>query len=164
MSKKNILLSLALVAMACSFLTSCEKKVQDNQRPKVNLIEPEEGAKLKIGNKHGVHFEMKLTDDVMLASYRIEIHNNFDGHNHTASKSLRHGDEKPFFFQKEYSLKGQREASIHHHDIVIPEGVAEGNYHLMVQVLDAAGNETTVARNVVLTEEGGDDHHHHDHE
>ena len=33
---------------------------------------------LKIGNEKGVHFEMNLSDDVMLKSYKINIHNNFE--------------------------------------------------------------------------------------
>lgn len=161
--KKTAFVMGAICLTALSLLSSCQKKMQDNERPVVNLIEPEEGAKLKIGDDHGVHFEMELKDNVMLKSYKLEIHNNFDGHSH-ATKSLRHGDEKPFFFQKEYSLAGHREAKIHHHDIVIPDGVAEGKYHLMVQVLDEAGNETTVARNIELSESAEGHHHHHDHD
>ena len=37
---------------------------------------------MEIGNEHGVHFEMDLSDDVMLKSYKIEIHSNFDHHSH----------------------------------------------------------------------------------
>ena len=51
-------------------------------KPVIDLIEPEEGAVLKIGNEKGVHFEMNLSDDVMLKSYKINIHNNFDHHGH----------------------------------------------------------------------------------
>ena len=36
----------------------------------------------KIGNWKGVLFEMNLSDDVMLRSYKINIHNNFDHHGH----------------------------------------------------------------------------------
>lgn len=159
--KKTVFLSLALVAIL-PLMVSCQREPQDNERPTVELIAPKEGAKLKIGGKHGVHFEMNLRDNVMLKSYKIEIHNNFDNHSHE-TKTLRHGDEKPFFFQKEYDLSGKKEDAIHHHDIVIPENAAEGKYHLLVQVLDAAGNQTTVARNIELTHDA-EEHHHHHHE
>lgn len=158
--KKRNLFCLALGAILPLF-ASCQKQVQDNERPVVELIAPAEGAHLKIGGEHGVHFEMKLKDNVMLKSYKLEIHNNFDNHSHE-SKALRHGDEKPFFLQKEYDLSGKKEDAIHHHDIVIPKTAKEGNYHLLVQVLDAAGNQTTVARNIVLARDA-EDHHDHDH-
>lgn len=61
-----------------------------------------------------------------------------------------------------YDLEGKKNAKIHHHDIVIPEGVHHGNYHLVVFVTDA-GNETVVARNVILGAEG-DHHRDHDHD
>ena len=49
----------------------------------------EEGAVLKIGNEKGVHFEMNLSDDVMLKSYKINIHNNFDHHGHDSRQPDR---------------------------------------------------------------------------
>lgn len=51
----------------------------------IELHEPEEGQALKIGSEYGVHFEMDLSDDVMLKSYMIEIHSNFDHHSHGKS-------------------------------------------------------------------------------
>ena len=44
---------------------------------------------LKIGNGKGVHFEMNLSDDVMLRSYKINIHNNFDHHGHDSRQPER---------------------------------------------------------------------------
>ena len=68
---------------SCVCLPACDNDEKgDVTKPVIDLIEPEEGAVLKIGNGKGVHFEMNLSDDVMLRSYKINIHNNFDHHGH----------------------------------------------------------------------------------
>ena len=66
--------------MAFSFLfVSCSKDDEgDTVKPVINLLEPEEGAVLKIGDANGVHFEMDIADNEAIASYKINIHNNFD--------------------------------------------------------------------------------------
>ena len=103
---------------------------------------------------------MDLSDDVMLKSYKIDVHNNFDGHSHT-----RAGDgTTPFSFKKEYDLTGKREAHIHHHDIKIPATATPGKYHLMIYCTDAAGNESYVARDVVLSKTAKPHEHHDDHD
>ena len=53
-------------------------------------------------------------------------------------------------------------AHIHHHDIVIPANATPGDYHLMVYCTDAAGNQTYIARNIVLSTTAEEDDHHHD--
>lgn len=167
---KKVTFALFTVLASCLTFVSCSKngQLQDDQRPVINLESPVEGAVIKIGDPHGVHFEMYVKDNLMLKSYKIEIHNNFDHHEHT--QSLRHGDEEkgePFFFTRTYDLSGHKEAHIHQHDIKIPAGVAEGDYHLMVYVLDNAGNEAVVSRNIVLSKTAGGDgdgDHDHDHD
>ena len=100
---------------------------------------------------------MELSDDVMLKSYKIEIHNNFDHHSHDTRAT---GTTVDFTFNRSYDVSEQRTAHIHHHDIVIPANATPGDYHLMVYCTDAAGNEAHVARNIVLSTTGGDDRHH----
>lgn len=127
------------------------------------LSEPEEGQELKIGDEHGVHFEMDLSDDVMLKSYMIEIHSNFDHHSHGKSRAAATGEATvDFSFNRSYDISGKKTAHIHHHDIVIPANATPGDYHLMVYCTDAAGNETYIARNIVLSTTAERDDHHHD--
>lgn len=137
-----------LVSIALLSITSCKKDTGDVTKPVINLDEPREGQELLIGDEHGVHFEMELSDNVMLGSYKIEIHNNFNHHDH----STKSGEGTvAFFFSKEYDLSGKKNAHIHHHEIKIPSNATEGDYHLMVFCTDAAGNEASVARNIVLS-------------
>lgn len=150
---------ICLLAICSVVFTSCDDDEKgDVTKPVIDLLEPEEGAVLQIGNKNGVHFEMNLSDDTMLKSYKINIHNNFDHHGHD-SRAADDGTVA-FTFDKVYDLSGLKNTEIHHHDIVIPADAAPGDYHLMVWCTDEAGNQTEVARNIVLSKEGGDDHDH----
>lgn len=155
--KKFYILSLLSIVLSFVF-TSCDKDDEkaDTTRPVIELDEPEDGDELLIGT--GIHFECDFSDDVMLGSYMIEIHSNFDGHSHKVSS--RAGEE-PFFIKKSYDLSGLRNTHVHHHDVAIPENATPGNYHLVVYCTDAAGNQTLVAREIVLSHDA-EEHHHHD--
>jgi hypothetical protein len=123
-------------------------------------MEPAEGDALQIGGEHGVHFEAEFSDNESLTSYKVNIHPNFDGHGHTYSS-----DEEvvEFEYEKSWELSG-RNASIHHHEITIPENAKPGAYHLMVYCTDAAGNEAHIAVNITLSHDAGDHEHDHDHD
>lgn len=149
-----VLVISAQLLVACS---DSDNPLSDTTKPVIMLNSPAEGGVLAIGSEHGVHLDMDLSDDVMLKSFKIEIHNNFDGHGHDSRSA---GETVPFVFNKSYDISGQRTAHIHNHDIVIPANATPGNYHLMVYCTDAAGNEAHVARNIVLSATGGDDGEH----
>jgi hypothetical protein len=146
---------------------SCDKNDGDTTPPVINLIAPAEGAVLKIGSD--VHFDAEFSDNEMLQSYKVEIHNNFDGHgHHSVLKSAEPAE--PFSFNQSWDISGQKNRKEHHHQIEIPENAAPGNYHLMVFCTDADGNESYLARNIVLSHEGegheheGEEHDHEDEE
>jgi hypothetical protein len=142
-------------------LNSC-KEDSDTEKPLINLIEPAEGDALQIGGAHGVHFEVEFTDNEDLASYKVNIHPNFDGHGHTTYSSIE--EVVDFEYEKSWELSG-RNASVHHHEITIPENVKSGAYHLMVYCTDAAGNEAHIAVNIALSHDADDhDHDHDDHD
>lgn len=159
--KAKIISAVALGALllSASIFTACDKDDSDVTPPVIKLAEPENGDSLLIGDAHGVHLEMDLSDNVMLKSYKIDVHNNFDNHSHTKA-----GDgTKAYSFSKEYDLTGKREAHIHHHDIKIPEDATPGRYHLVIYCTDAAGNEAHVAHDIVLSKTAKP-HGHHDHD
>jgi len=142
--------TVCLLAIFSVLFSSCENENDgDTIKPIINLIEPEDGDVLKIGSE--LHFEMELSDNEMLKSYKIEIHSNFDNHTHTRISEVTEN----FRFNKSWDVSG-RNAFIHHHEIKIPSNATPGNYHLMVFCTDAAGNESYVARNIVLSHEGSE--------
>lgn len=154
--KTAFYLSIVSILAVSALFVSCsdDEKDGDTTKPVINLIEPEEGAMLKPGST--IHFEMDLSDDVMLGSYKVEIHNNFDGHDHTKAAA---DETVAFAFNRSWDVSGQKNAHIHHHEIEIPANAKEGNYHLMVYCTDAAGNESYVARNIVLSKDGAAGEH-----
>ena len=121
MKTKLYLPIISLLAMSVFAFISCDDSDSDTTKPVIELSEPEEGQELKIGDEHGVHFEMDLSDDVMLKSYMIEIHSNFDHHSHGKSRAAATGEATvDFSFNRSYDISGKKTAHIHHHDIVIP--------------------------------------------
>lgn len=156
--KTNLIKSLFLLVLVT--LASCNSNDGDTTPPKINLIAPAEGAVLEIGNDHGVHFDMELADNEGLAGYKVEIHNNFNGHNHSRAAV----ETVPFHYDKSWKLDGEKSKKIHHHEIVIPADATPGKYHLMVFCTDLSGNESYVARNVLLSNDVEDVDHHHTHE
>ena len=71
MKTKFYFLVISFLAICSVCLPACDNDEKgDVTKPVIDLIEPEEGAVLKIGNGKGVHFEMNLSDDVMLRSYK----------------------------------------------------------------------------------------------
>lgn len=152
--KTNIYIAAILFLSTLTFF-SCDNNDRDTTKPVIDLHEPEEGQVLTIGED--VHFEMDLSDDVMLGSYKINIHNNFDGHGHGESRAVATAaseaeeERVAFTFDRAYDVSGHITKHEHHHDIVIPANAKPGNYHLMVYCTDAAGNEAHIARNIVLS-------------
>ena len=69
MRTKLYLPIISLLAMSVFVFISCDDSDSDTTKPVIELHEPEEGQALKIGSEYGVHFEMDLSDDVMLKSY-----------------------------------------------------------------------------------------------
>ncbi len=136
------ILSLWIVAFA-----ACDSDSDaDTTRPAILLIAPTEGAELLIGDKNGVLFEAEFSDDTMLASYNVNIHKDDGSHTHTRST-----EDNSFSFVRSWKLSGTS-AKISHRDIIIPEGVDAGRYHLVVSCADASGNEIHVAHNIILTD------------
>jgi hypothetical protein len=145
--KSKSLFFICLTAFSAVVLNSC-KEDSDTTKPVINLVEPANDDVLQIGGEHGVHFEVEFSDNEALASYKVNIHPNFDGHTHTRAS----GATVDFEYDKSWSLTGKN-ASVHHHEIKIPENASPGDYHLIVYCTDAAGNESHVAVNVELSHE-----------
>lgn len=179
---KNIFVLSILSIVGFSSCTTGDDGI-DTEKPVVILNAPVEGAKLEAGKD--IHFDMELSDNIALGSYKVDIHSNFDGHDHGSHNESHsivvlhddhdHDDDdendnrKAFkFFRVWDDIYGQRNANVHHHEIVIPADVKRGAYHFMVQVLDKAGNQTMVFRNIEIVGPGegnsGHDHEEGDHD
>ncbi|MTG96776.1 DUF4625 domain-containing protein [Myroides sp. BIT-d1] len=167
--------------LSSAFLTSCTAGDDnvDTEPPVVILNAPAEGAKLEAGKD--IHFDMDLSDNEALGSYNVDIHNNFDGHNHgggnhTHSLTVLHDDHDhdhdeenegrtPFRFNRTWDdIYGKKNDHIHHHEIVIDKDAKRGKYHFVVKVVDKAGNQSMVFRNIEIVDPGNGSGHDHDHD
>ncbi|MDR0431028.1 MAG: DUF4625 domain-containing protein [Tannerellaceae bacterium] len=157
--KSIVLYPVLLVIVFVNVCISCSDHEGDTEKPVINLEAPEEGEILKIGSD--VHFDMELSDNEMLRSYKVEIHNNFDNHGHDSKATRAEGETVPFLFNKSWDISGSKNVHVHHHEIVIPENTTEGAYHFMVYCTDEAGNESYVVRNIELSHDGEEHDHHH---
>lgn len=81
MKTRNIAITLLLAAVIA--LTSCEKEVTDNEKPVIVLTAPVEDEAVLPGSD--IHLEVTLSDNEALASYKVNIHGAFDGHEHSAT-------------------------------------------------------------------------------
>jgi len=132
---KKIILSSAIFGLL--FFTACEddNEVVDVTAPTITLSEPGTGEAFDAGD--AVHFEALFEDDIALATYSINIHDNFDGHSHGRLAATS------FEYSQSFDLSGTSDDV--HEDIDIPSDAFAGPYHMVVEAIDAAGNSTTFA-------------------
>lgn len=169
--KKLFLVSILAIGTLC--LISCKEQFRDTEKPVINLIAPIEDEAIKPGSD--IHFDMQLSDNEALKDYKVNIHGAFDGHTHSAPRRSP-GDSIAFeqtWTEADFiklgakeSIDGKKNASIHHHYIVIPEKIdgkplREGHYHFVVYCTDRAGNESKVAREIKISYTAEEHDHHH---
>ncbi|MFO7721139.1 MAG: DUF4625 domain-containing protein [Gillisia sp.] len=154
--KFNSILTLIVAAV---FLTSCssDDDARDTEKPTISIMEPHNDEEIAPGGE--LHFEAIFTDNVALASYKIEIHDDFDVHTHSILKSS--DNLNPWSFEQVFQIPaGQRSfEAVHHIDIptmINGQAISEGTYHLGIYVTDTSGNE----EQAFLTIHIEDDHDH----
>lgn len=140
---KKYILTIALVSFGTFALVACSDDDDnggvDTEKPVIVLNEPTEHEAFLVGEE--IHVDADFSDNVALATYKIEIHSAEDGHTH---------DDKPnageWFYTESHVIEGGlRNHSIHTH-IEVPatvdgEPIEVGHYHLGIFLVDAAGNE-----------------------
>ncbi len=155
---KFFLLATLLLTAPFVFI-SCDDE-EDTKEPIIELNAPVEGAVLKIGSK--IHFDANFKGYNKLATYRVNIHNNFDGHgDHKGNQTKSETPEiEDFAFSRTWNdIAGYMNIPIHHHLIEIPANATPGKYHLMVFCADTLGNSSMVVRNIELAYDGDDGSH-----
>lgn len=138
--KKTGLFFLFLAIFSCT-----EKEEIDQEKPQIDLNYsqnfPTSCVELKRGEKF--IFKARFTDNVTLGSYNIEMHHNFDHHNHdtqvgSCSFEAKKTAVNPFKFNQSFSIPSGKEF-LAQQEILIPSDVDSGDYHLMIKLTDASG-------------------------
>lgn len=77
--------SILLLLAAVTAFSGCDSEEIDTAKPQIVMSEPAEEEAYAPGS--AIHFVVTLSDNVALASYKVNIHGAFDGHTHSAVKS-----------------------------------------------------------------------------
>lgn len=122
--------TLMLLSLTAAIITGC-KKDNDDEKPVITVNEPSNNFTANTGAD--IHFEAEFTDNEELSQYKIEIHDNFDGHTHEKTETT------PWTVNQIVDITGKSK-TVHEH-IEVPSDAPAGPYHFIVTCLDAAGNE-----------------------
>ncbi len=141
-----ILWGVAAAALLSFF--SCGNKNVDDTAPVIEFISfdpapyPDticgslENVVFHVQSGGTLHFEARITDDVELSQFKIDIHSNFDCHGHKINTEdwvvLEIGDMSG----KEHILR---------RTLQVPSYVTAGDYHFQIQAIDKAGNDDPLA-------------------
>lgn len=137
---RNYFFSKLLLLSFLSLLISCDNDddtIVDTTPPTIkdySINDKTENVVVAPGTE--MHFDAVFEDNMELREFKLDIHDNFEAHNHGRLKSA------PWEFEQRYDLSGKSETV--HKDMIVPEDATSGNYHLTVRFLDAAGNEGEV--------------------
>lgn len=129
-------LTILVMAIGLVLLNACSKgdEDKDTTKPVITLSTPKSGDEFISGEK--INVSVSFQDNKELSQYKIEIHDDFDGHTHLKTGS------PAFSYTKIVALTSN---GSHHFAIDIPADVAAGPYHFIVNALDKAGNEADFA-------------------
>lgn len=165
MMKKSFFFALIAVFSFSLLSTSCGGSDDpatpvDKEAPVMSVKTPTENAKLLIGDP--LNFKAEFSDNVGLASYKIDIHINDGHHEHSAKDlpSLRGiTSEVAFSFSKTYPISGKTFSANEEIDIPLlttdpsdntVKSTKAGDYHMVIYLLDTSGNQTVTVRNIKL--------------
>lgn len=143
---KMMLLFLAFSGLIAACSSDNDSSV-DEEYPTINLEEsyPQVCSSLQRGETFTA--KIVVDDNQELGSISIDIHNNFDHHNHsTEVEECALADKKdpdnPFTYIKSIPIPEGNDHYVVEQEISIPEEVDAGDYHFMIRVTDAAGWQT----------------------
>lgn len=151
-----------LVLAGVFLLASCssdDTEVKDQEKPEISIVYqggfPEPCAALVRGETYT--FRAKVTDNMALASYSLDIHHNFDHHTHDDQQ----GDcelepvkqaVNPWIFMENYTI----EAGVSSYEITIeltvPLDIDPGNYHCSYSVTDQTGWQSRTSVDIIIAE------------
>jgi len=137
-------LTLLFIYMLASVACDSDNDIVDTTAPTIEVKDPAMGEYFDANDY--AHFEATFVDDLELATYNIEIHDNFGGHSHgriaatNDDPSLIKWSYKESFLIPEGLTLFQAELE---DEIEIPANVMAGPYHFIVQAIDKAGNATS---------------------
>ena len=154
-NKFNYLLLLLLSSLV--FISSCSEDDKDEEKPTVTINYTDGFPKACQELQRGVTYTFKAlsTDNKGLASYSIDLHNNFDQHTHDDQAEDCVMDPikdaiTPFIFIDNFSISGAPTEYEITQEITIPSNVDIGDYHCSISVVDVTGWQSQTSLDIKI--------------
>ncbi|MNK62321.1 hypothetical protein D3C87_814950 [compost metagenome] len=146
--KKQQFPLLVLGLLLCFSACKKESEAIDTEYPVIDVSGtafPQQCSVIKRGEKFV--FKAKLSDNAELGSVSIDIHHNFDHHNHsTEVNECNLGavkqPVKPFLLIKDFPLSAGQKTHEIAQEVTVPADVDAGDYHFLIRLTDKAGWQT----------------------
>lgn len=146
---KNVKIISFFLAFA-GLLTACssdDDSSVDQEYPTINLAETTPQACSVLQRGEVFLAKIAVADNQELGSVSLDIHNNFDHHNHSTEVEeceleAKKEPDNPFTYIKSIPIPKGNDRYVVEQEIAIPEDVDAGDYHFMIRVTDAAGWQT----------------------
>jgi len=149
-------LSILALITSCSSDDDADK---DLEKPTISINYdggfPQACAELTKGETY--NFRALVTDNLELASYSIDIHNNFDHHTHDDQEAtcvLEPIKEPvdPLIFVENYSIESGQTSYEFNVSITIPNDIDTGDYHCSYAVTDVTGWQSITSIDIKIVE------------
>ncbi len=148
---KNFFLRTFQVLSLSMLMFACTDTVKDDELPVIDMsiaeIFPTNCVEVYRGETFTYRF--RISDNIALGSYSIEMHHNFDQHTHSTSPTQCTFDPKKtatnaFLFINQFEIENGKKEFFATGQISIPADVDTGNYHFVIRVTDASGWQSFV--------------------
>jgi hypothetical protein len=144
MMRKETFAGLLIILLSAG---GCKKP--DTEKPVINtFLINQEQHEVKVPASSTIVLEATFTDNDNLKTYKVDIHDGFDGHGHGKTNNYQR-----FSYQNAFPIEGTNAEETQ--EIDLPQNAAAGPYHCILRVLDDAGNEGQFAEIDLLVTNNG---------
>lgn len=140
-------------------LVSCTETEIDEEKPTITVNYaggfPQTCENLSRGQSYTI--KAKVADNLELASYSVEMHHNFDHHTHDDQQGACELESvksavNPLIFSDNEQIPEGLTAYELKIDLILPDGVDTGDYHLALSVTDVTGWQARTSVDVKIVE------------
>lgn len=155
----KILIAFFSLLLLSSCSTDREEELEtDKTAPTIDLTIPGAFPVSCSNIQRGTTITLKasFSDNMELGSYGVDIHNNFDHHNHSTETGDCGLDPvktpvNPYLLIESYPIPAGNKQYTSSQEITIPADVDPGDYHFMIRVVDKTGWQTIKGLSIKIT-------------
>ena len=155
-------IALITLVFGSLFIASCSSdndSVKDEERPTITVDYsagfPQGCETLQRGETYT--FTARVTDNLALASYSLDLHHNFDHHTHddqgaTCDLEPVKTAVNPLIYMENFSLDNSPTEYEIQIEVSIPEDIDTGDYHCAYSVTDETGWQSRTSIDIEITD------------